>query len=164
MKAEKRKRPRPAALDILIIILIVLCFAGIGIRTAVGENGLFSDENAGAYNVSFTVSGKNAEHNAYFKNGTAFYLESGEALGKVTGETSSVPSAIYSENSKGEFVYTLAADGTIDIKGTLTVQGRMTKSGLLLNSGTYISPNMTLTVSSADITVEMLITGVTQDK
>ncbi len=164
MKSEKRKRPRPAALDILIIILIVLCFVGIGIRTAVGENGLFSGESTGTYTVSFTVAGKSGEHKAYFKDGTAFYLESGESLGKVFGGTSSLPSAIYSENSKGEFVSTLADDGTVDITGTLSVQGTMTKSGLLLNSGSYISPNMTLTVSSADITVEMLITGVTQDR
>ena len=160
MKTETKKTKRLAAIDILIVILLVLCAAGIGIRTAIGENGLFQGDNKGTYLVSYTVKSVGSDYNEYFKDGTKFYLENGENVGTLSGEAVSHPSRIYSENSKGEYVSALSTDGTVDIKGTIKVKGTMTKSGFLLNSGTYIAPNMTLTVRSGDVFVEMFITDI----
>ena len=36
-----QQKKRIAAIDVLIILLLMLCIAGVAVRIAVGENGLF---------------------------------------------------------------------------------------------------------------------------
>ncbi|MBE6713839.1 MAG: DUF4330 family protein [Ruminococcaceae bacterium] len=160
MKTEKIKTARFAALDVLIAVLLLLCVVGVAIRTAIGESGLFRGDNKGTYLVSYTVKAVSSDYNEYFKDGESFFLEDGEKMGTITGQTVSVPTRVYSENSKGELVSNLETDGTVDIKGTVKVKGTMTKSGFLLNSGTYIAPNMTLSVRNSAVSVELIITDI----
>lgn len=155
-----KNKKRFAAVDILIAILLLLCIAGIGVRIFIGEGNLFHKGDAGEYVVSYLIFGEADDYSSLFSEGCEFYLENGTLLGTLTGNAAFTPALLSSENSRGEYVATYATDGTVDIRGTMIVKGSMTESGFVLNSKTYISPNMTLTVSSSDITVDMLITDI----
>ena len=161
-KDEIKTKKKIAAVDILIVMLVLLCIAGIVIRIAVGESSLFSKDNRGEYTVSYVITGEQDENSAFFAEGKQFFLESGEAFGTLTGSPAFTPAVISSENSRGEYVQSYSSDGTVDIRGTATVIGTMTDTGFLLNSNTYIAPNMSITVSSSDITVKLLITDITK--
>lgn len=160
-KDEIKKR-KVAAVDIFIAVLLLMCIIAVGIRIFMGERAFFTGDAKGEYTVSYTVTGTADEYSNYFSDGTALCLESGEPFGTLSGNATFTPAEIYTENSRGESVHGYATDGSVDIKGTVTVSGTMTDSGFLLNSTTYIAPNMTLTVASADITVTLLITDITK--
>ncbi len=159
-KDEIKNKKKFAAIDLLIIILLVVCLAGIVIRIAVGENLFFQKDSKGEYTVSYVVYEEADEYSNLFSSGKEFYLENGEYFGKLSGNATFTPAEIHSQNSRGEYVHGYADDGTVDIKGSFTVEGTMTETGFLLNANTYIAPNMTITVSSSDITVELLITDI----
>lgn len=159
-KDVSKKKKRIAAADMLIILLLVLCVAGIGLRIAVGENGLFYADTKGFYTVSYVIYGKGDEYSGYFADGCEFFFENGERLGTITGTPALTPAKIVTKTAAGNYTVSYAKDGTVDIKGTITVKGTMTDSGLLINSGTYVSPNMTVSVASSDISTEMLITDI----
>ncbi|MBQ4067083.1 MAG: hypothetical protein IJD22_05515 [Clostridia bacterium] len=159
-KEAPKNKKRIAAVDILIVILLLLCIAGIGVRIFIGEGNLFHKGDTGEYIVSYLISGEQDDYSSLFSEGCEFYLEDGSYFGTLTGNAAFTPALLSSENSRGEYVTVYATDGTVDIRGTMTVNGSMTESGFVLNSKTYISPNMTLTVSSSDITVKMLITDI----
>ncbi|MBQ2730073.1 MAG: hypothetical protein IJF69_04800 [Clostridia bacterium] len=161
-KDEIKTKKKIAAIDVLIVLLLLFCIAGIGVRIAVGDSGMFAKENRGEYVVSYVIEGEEDQYSSFFSEGSAFYLENGEMFGTLTGNATFTPAAVRSENSRGEYVHGYASDGTVDIKGTAIVKGTMTETGFLLNSNTYIAPNMTLTVSSSDITVKLLITDITK--
>ena len=160
-KEEIKSKRKIAAVDIMIFILVILCIGGIVIRIALGDSSLFSGTK-GDYIVSYVVKGEDDEYSPYFTEGSEFFLESGESLGTLIADAELPPAEIYEENADGELKLYYAADGTVDFKGTLLVKGIMTDSGFLLNSNTYIAPNMTITVASSDITVELLITDITK--
>ncbi|MBQ3526969.1 MAG: hypothetical protein IJA52_00225 [Clostridia bacterium] len=153
---------RIAAVDILIILLLVLCLAGVAVRIAIGENGLFSREEKGSYAVSYIIEGEKDEYSSCFSEGCEFFLESGDRFGTLSGNATFTPAKILSENSRGEAVISYATDGTVDITGTFIVDGTMTESGFLLNSNTYIAPNMTVTVQSTDIIARITVTDITK--
>lgn len=160
-KDEIKKR-KVAAVDIFIAVLLLMCIIAVVIRIFMGERAFFTGDTKGEYTVSYTVTGAADEYSSFFSEGKKFCLESGEDFGILAGNATFTPAEIYTENSRGESVHGYASDGSVDIKGTVTVSGTMTDSGFLLNSSTYIAPNMTLTVSSADITVDILITDITK--
>ena len=158
-ETQKNKK-RIAAFDIMIAVLLLLCIAGIVLRMVMGETSLFSKDAKGDYVVSYVIHQVQDEYSDFFSKGCEFYLENGDALGTLTDKPAFTPAEIHSENSRGEYVLAYATDGQSDLKGTMLVKGTMTQSGFMLNSDTYIAPNMTLTVSSPDITVEMIITDI----
>ncbi|MBE6586969.1 MAG: DUF4330 family protein [Ruminococcaceae bacterium] len=160
-KEEIKSKKKIAAVDVMIAILLILCVAGIVIRVAVGDSGIFAS-GKGEYIVSYVVRGEDDEYSPYFAEGREFFLESGEKFGTLIADAELPPAEIYEENPNGDLELYYAQDGTVDFKGTLLVKGTMTDSGFLLNSNTYIAPNMTVTVSSSDITVELLITDITK--
>ena len=160
-KEEIKSKRKIAAVDIMIGLLLLLCIAGIVIRIVIGDSGLFSG-GKGDYIVSYVVRGEDEEYSPYFTEGKEFFLESGESLGTLVADAELPPAEIYEENANGELKLYYATDGTVDFKGTLLCKGTMTDSGFLLNSNTYIAPNMTITVASSDITVELLITDITK--
>jgi len=145
----------------MIAILLLLCIVGIIVRIALGDSGLFQQGQKGEYIVSYVIKGESDEYKPYFTEGREFFLDSGERFGTLNSDALLNPSQIYTENAEGQYVITPAPDGTVDFKGTALVSGIMTDSGFLLNSGTYIAPNMTLTVSNSDITVELTVTDIT---
>lgn len=159
-KEVSRKKKKIAAVDVLIVILLVLCVAGIGLRIAVGENGLFYADTKDEYLVSYVIYSESDEYSALFAEGCEFFFESGERLGTVTGTPSLTPSKIVNKTSSGNYTVSYANDGTVDIKGTVLVRGTMTDSGLLVSSSTYIAPNMTVSVASSDISADMHITDI----
>jgi len=73
----KRSKVKIAAVDVLIVLLLILCLAGVCVRIAVGENGLFSGEEKGSYIVSYVIEGEKDEYSSYFSEGCEFYLENG---------------------------------------------------------------------------------------
>jgi len=158
----KRSKVKIAAVDVLIVLLLILCLAGVCVRIAVGENGLFSGEEKGSYIVSYVIEGEKDEYSSYFSEGCEFYLENGDRFGALSGNATFTPAKIIGENSRGEAVISYADDGTVDITGTFLVRGTMTESGFLLNSNTYIAPNMTVTVRSSDITSNITVTDITK--
>ena len=160
-KEEIKSKRKIAAVDIMILLLLLLCIGGIAVRIVVGDSGLMSGTK-GDYIVSYVVKAENDEYSPYFTEGHEFFLESGEAFGTLIADAELPPAEIYEENADGELKLYYAADGTVDFKGTILVRGIMTDSGFLLNSNTYIAPNMTITVASSDITVELLITDITK--
>ena len=155
-----QQKKKIAAVDVLIILLLMLCLAGVAVRIAVGENGLFSKDEKGSYMVSYVIEGENDEYSSYFSEGAEFYLENGDRFGTLSGNATFTPARIIGENSRGEAVISYASDGTVDISGTFLVRGTMTQSGFLLNSNTYIAPNMTVTVGSSDITATITVTDI----
>lgn len=159
-KENIQKKRRATAVDILIAVMLLLCLAGIGVRIAVGDGGLFSSDKKGTYLVSYTVCAERDEFTNCYSEGREFYLENGDTFGTLTGNATFTPAEMLTENSRGEAVLGYATDGTVDVSGTFLVKGTMTDSGFLLNSNTYIAANMTLTVSSADITSEIIITDI----
>ncbi len=160
-KEEIKNKKKIAAVDVMIAVLIVLCIAGLIIRIAVGDSGLFSG-GKGEYIVSYVVRGEDDEYSPYFSEGREFFLESGESFGTLIADAELPPAEVYEETPTGELKLYYATDGMVDFKGTVLVKGTMTDSGFLLNSNTYIAPNMTITVASSDITVELLITDITK--
>ncbi|MBQ4067510.1 MAG: hypothetical protein IJD22_07700 [Clostridia bacterium] len=161
-REETKSKKRIAAVDIMIAILLVLCITGIVIRIAVGEGGFFSSGTKGDYIVSYVIKGQDDSNSTLFTEGCRFYLENGEDFGTLIADAKLNPAKIYGENRDGEPVLYLAPDGTVDLEGTLLVSGVMTDSGFLLNSNRYIAPNMTVTVASSDITVDLIITDITK--
>ena len=159
-KEALTNKKRIAAVDILIAILLLLCVVGVGVRILIGETSLFHKGDTGEYIVSYLISGEQDDYSSLFSDGCEFYMEDGALLGTLTGNATFTPALLSSENSRGEYVTVYATDGTVDIRGTMTVKGSMTESGFVLNSKTHLSPNMKLTVTSSDITVEMLITDI----
>ena len=159
-KAVPKEKKMIAAVDIAILMLLLLCAAGIIFRVALGDNSLFSKETKGEYIVSYSVLGIPDEYSDYFTEGKEFYLEDGELLGTLRGTAAFTYAEIHGENSAGEYVSGYTSEDIFDVKGTATVKGTMTESGFVLSSGTYIAPNMTLTLQSSDITVEVLITDI----
>ena len=155
-----QSKKRIAAVDVLIVLLLILCLAGIAVRIAIGENGLFSKDEKGSYIVSYVIEGEKDEYSSCFSEGCEFYLENGDRFGTLSGNATFTPAKIIGENSRGEAVISYASDGTVDITGALLVSGTMTESGFLLNSNTYIAPNMTVTVQSSDISSEITITDI----
>ena len=159
-KDISQKKKRIAAVDVLIILLLVICVAGIGLRIAVGENGLFYADTKGEYIVSYVIYGESDEYSGLFADGVEFFFESGERLGSLMGTPSLTPTKIVTKTSSGNYTVSYANDGTVDFKGTVRVRGTMTDSGLLVNSSTYIAPNMTVSVASSDISADMHITDI----
>ena len=159
---NNQPKKKIAAIDVLIVLLLMLCVAGVAVRIAVGENGLFSGEEKGSYVVSYVIEGEKDEYSNYFSEGAEFFLENGDRFGSLSGNATFTPAKILGENSRGEAVISYAADGTVDITGTFLVKGTLSESGFLLNSNTYIAPNMTVTVVSSDITATITVTDITK--
>ena len=158
----KRTTARYAALDALIIVLLLLCVAGVGIRVALGEDGLATGRDRGTYAVSFIVTGAKSEYSEYFNNGEEFRLADGRDFGALSGNAIITPAKIYRENSNGEYIVRYSSGDTFDIKGTALVEGAMTDSGFLLNCTQYIAANMQLSVSSRSVTCDILITDISK--
>lgn len=157
-----QQKKRIAAIDVLIILLLMLCIAGVAVRIAVGENGLFSNDEKGSYIISYVIEGEKDEYSNYFTEGREFFFENGESFGTLSGNATFTPARIIGENSRGEAVINYATDGSVDITGTFLSRGTMTESGFLLNSNTYLAPNMTVMVVSSDITAEITVTDITK--
>lgn len=159
-KKEKiKKGKRITAVDIMIALLLILCIVGLGIRIAYGDTGIFQKNEQKEYVVSYVVSGISEKYYKHFAEGSEFSLENGETLGTLLTDAyiSRAEALGEGEAAEGE----TAADSDLrDFRGTILVNGSKTDSGFLLNSRTYLAPNMTITVASPDITVELLITDI----
>lgn len=160
-KERIKKGRRITAVDIMIFLLLILCIAGIIVRIAFGNSSLFHKNEQKEYLVSYVVNGLSDKYHPYFTEGSVFSLESGETFGTLITDANLTNTTIRTEDADGRLVEKPATDDIKDFRGDILVKGTMTDSGFLLNSRTYIAPNMTLTVSSPNITVELLITDIT---
>ena len=160
MKTTAKGANHFAAIDALIIILLMLCVAGIIVRTAMGSGGLFATQDRGSYLVSYMVTGIRGEYSDCFSEGKEFYFENGEAFGTLTDGAVFTPARLYGEDADGKYVPSYAADGRVDVRGTALCEGKMTDEGFMLGGSIYTAANSRFTVSSGDITVDIVITDI----
>lgn len=160
MKTTAKGAKRFAAIDALVILLLLLCVAGIAVRMAIGPGGLLSSHDKGDYIVSYIVTGIRGEYSDCFSEGKEFFFEDGEHFGTLTAGAVFTPARLYGEDADGKYVPSYASDGRVDVRGTALCEGKMTDEGFLLGGSIYAAANSQFTVSSADITVDIVITDI----
>ncbi len=161
-KEKGTKRGRLPAADLFLWLLLLLCIIGVGVRVVAGADGIFSRGEAGEYLISYLITDMRSEYSERFGEGTEFYLEDGTPFGVLSGEAVFTPTREYLENENGEYVVSYSSGNRVDVKGTVRASGAMTERGFMLEKKKYVAVNMPLTVHSAEISAEILITDISK--
>jgi hypothetical protein len=152
-----RIKKRFNIVDFFIIAAVIACACGAVLRFNLIEKlnvGAAKDtveisfyvHNISDYSAQALVAGDNV-YNGSLHMGTLGTIEIGKA-------------EYYIENSEG--VLELTYDETrYDIRGTIIGSGTMAEDGFMLNNNTYIAAGKEMLITTKNINVNVLITGVT---
>lgn len=157
MSKTKDTKIRFGILDAVIIIVILAVVASLVLRYT-ADNSLFTYDTD-KYSVTFKACGVRYTTVDSVASATDFYLDSGDALGKLTHAPTVTPMVEYITVQSGDIVACYYPDNTlVDIVAEIECDLIDKDGSVMTKSGVHIVPGVELTIHTefAELTVEIV--------